>query len=57
MPNHSPEHLARMTGQSAAKRRADKLARLIASSPPLSEAEGRRLQSLLETRLVPDGTK
>ncbi len=35
MPNHSPDHMRRITGASAAKRRATKLARLIETSPPL----------------------
>ena len=50
MPNHSPEHMARLREESAAKRRADKLARLIASSPRLSEVQARRLHALLESR-------
>ncbi len=50
MPDHSPEHMARLARESAAKRRADKLARLITSAPRLSEAQARRLHALIDTR-------
>lgn len=48
MPNHSPEHMAMLSRESAAKRRATKLAQLIRTAPPLSKAETCRLQALLE---------
>jgi hypothetical protein len=57
MPDHSPQHMARLSQASAAQRRADKLARLILTSPLLSEAQGRRLQSLLEARVASGGAK
>ncbi len=52
MPNHSPEHMARLSKESASQRRADKLARLIATCPPLSEAQASRLRVLLESRVA-----
>ncbi len=51
MPNHSPEHMARLARESAAQRRTDKLARLIASSPSLSTAQADRLRLLLDKRV------
>ncbi len=51
MPDHSPQHMARLSQASAATRRADKLARLIASSPLLTKAQAERLQALLESRI------
>ena len=56
MPNHTPEHMARLTQQSAAQRRADKIARLLLSSPPLSEAQVRRLLELLAQCVAPTGS-
>jgi len=35
MPNHSPTHLAEMAQRSAAQRRTDKIARLVADAPLL----------------------
>ncbi len=52
MPDHSQTHLNRMSRKSAAKRRADKIAKLLTSSPPFSEAQGRVLQALLEARIA-----
>ncbi len=55
MPDHSPEHMARLAQASAAQRRTDKLARLIASSPQLSEAQARRLHALIKARAAGGG--
>lgn len=52
MPNHTPDHMARLARASAAQRRADKVARLIVSAPPFSEAQAARLRSLLEERIA-----
>lgn len=52
MPDHSPDHMARLARASAAQRRADKVARLIASAPLLSEAQAARLRSLLEEHVA-----
>ncbi len=57
MPDHSPGHMARLTRESAAQRRADKIARLLISAPLLSEAQVRRLQALLEARVAAGGTR
>ncbi|MGI8722599.1 MAG: hypothetical protein ACR2JG_10255 [Geodermatophilaceae bacterium] len=57
MPDHSPAHMARLTRESAAQRRADKIARLLISAPLLSEAQVRRLQTLLEARVAAGGTR
>lgn len=54
MPNHSSEHMAMLSKESAAKRRATKLAQLILTSPPLSRAETCRLQALLEELAAAD---
>ncbi len=40
MPNHSPTHLAKMAQRSAAQRRTDKLARLVADAPALNPGPG-----------------
>ena len=47
MPNHSPDHMRRITGASAAKRRATKLARLIETSPPLHREQVAQLCAAL----------
>lgn len=55
MPNHSPQHMARLSQESAAQRRADKLAPLLTSAPVFNEAQGARLRALLETRITGPG--
>ena len=50
MPNHSPTHLAKMAQRSAAQRRTDKLARLVADAPALNPAQVCRLKALLDER-------
>ncbi len=57
MPDHSPQHMARLARESAAKRRADKIAQLLVSSPPLNEVQGQRLQALLEARIADGAAK
>lgn len=57
MPDHSPTHMVRLTRESAAQRRAEKIARLVISAPLLSEAQVRRLQALLEARVAAGGTR
>jgi len=52
MPNHSPTHLAEMAQRSAAQRRTDKLARLVADAPALNRAQVCRLKALLDGRLA-----
>jgi len=52
MPNHSPTHLAKMAQRSAAQRRTDKLARLVADAPALNRAQVCRLKALLDGRLA-----
>ena len=52
MPNHSPTHLAKMAQRSAAQRRTDKLARLIADASALNPAQVSRLKALLDGRLA-----
>ncbi len=47
MPNHSPDHMRRITGASAAKRRATKLTRLIETSPPLHHEQVAQLCAAL----------
>lgn len=47
MPNHSPEHMQRITSASAAQRRAEKIARLIENAPPLTPDQRDRLALLL----------
>ncbi len=50
MPDHSPEHMARLSRESASKRRAAKLARLIRTSPPIATAQAAQLHQLLQER-------
>jgi len=50
MPNHSPTHLAEMAQRSAAQRRTDKLARLVADAPALNPAQVSHLKALLDER-------
>ncbi len=50
MPNHSPTHLAKMAQRSAAKRRTDKIARLVADAPALNPAQVSQLKALLDER-------
>ncbi len=50
MPNHSPTHLAKMAQRSAAQRRTDKIARLVADAPALNRAQVCRLKALLDER-------
>lgn len=57
MPDHSRPHLYRMSQKSAAKRRVDKIAQLLTSSPPFSQAQGRVLQALLEARIADGAAK
>lgn len=52
MPNHSPTHLAEMAQRSAAQRRTDKIARLVADVPLLNGAQVCRLKALLDGRLA-----
>ncbi len=52
MPNHSPTHLAEMAQRSAAQRRTDKIARLVADAPALNRAQVCRLKALLDGRLA-----
>ncbi len=52
MPNHSPTHLAKMAQRSAAQRRTDKIARLVADAPALNRAQVWRLKALLDGRLA-----
>ncbi len=52
MPNHSPTHLAKMAQRSAAQRRTDKIARLVADAPALNRAQVCRLKALLDGRLA-----
>jgi hypothetical protein len=52
MPNHSPTHLAEMAQRSAAQRRTDKLARLVADAPALNPAQVSHLKALLDGRLA-----
>ncbi len=51
MPNHSPEHLQRLTQASASSRRAAKIARLIQTAPRLDPAHVTQLAVLLRARL------
>jgi len=55
MPNHSPDHMRRITSASAATRRAAKIARLIATCPPLTDVKAAELQALLAERATPSG--
>jgi len=55
MPNHSPKHMKLLTERSAAQRRANKLAKLITTSPVLSEQQGHELHTLLDTRIAAGG--
>ena len=52
MPDHTPEHMARLSKESAAKRRTDKIARLIESSPVLSAEQASRLNGLISARVA-----
>jgi hypothetical protein len=52
MPNHSPTHLAKMAQRSAAQRRTDKIARLVADAPALNRAQVCHLKALLDGRLA-----
>lgn len=48
MPNHSPEHLRRITDESRAARRTTKIAQLIKTSPPLHPEQADRLRHLID---------
>lgn len=52
MPDHTARHLSEMAKKSAAARRADLIARLIESAPPLSAEQVDRLRALLHQRSV-----
>lgn len=55
MPDHTPEHLQRMAEMSAARRRAEKIASLLATAPRLEAGQVQRLHHLLEERIVSSG--
>lgn len=57
MPNHSPEHMRRLSGVSASRRRATKIARLIESSPPLEADLVRQLCAQLNSRVIEGGAR
>ena len=54
MPNHSPAHMARLARESAAKRRTEKIAKLLESSPALKPEQVDLLRGLL-TACAEDG--
>lgn len=55
MPNHTPQHMRRLSRESAAKRRASQLARLITTCPPLTEVQVAALHALLDERVATSG--
>ncbi len=55
MLNHSPEHMRRLSGVSAARRRAAKIARLIETAPPLEAEQVVSLCALLNSRVAAGG--
>ncbi len=55
MANHSPEHMRRLSGVSAARRRAAKLTRLIETAPPLEAEQVASLCALLTSRVAASG--
>lgn len=57
MPNHSPEHMRRLSGVSASRRRADKIARLIESAPPIEADQVTYLCALLNARVAVGGVR
>ncbi len=48
--NHSPAHMARLSKESAAKRRTEKIAKLLESSPALKPEQVDLLRGLLTAR-------
>jgi hypothetical protein len=57
MPNHSPEHLERITRVSASRRRAEKIARLISTAPPMDAQLVADLVALLDSRVADGGAR
>ncbi len=57
MPNHSQEHMRRLSGVSASRRRAAKIARLIETAPPLEGEQVLRLCALLNARVAAGGAR
>ncbi len=57
MPDHSPDHMRRLSGLSASRRRAAKIARLIETSPPLERDQVLRLCTLLNGRVAAGGAR
>lgn len=57
MPDHSPEHMRRLSGVSASRRRAVKIARLIESAPPLEADQVAYLCALLQARVAVGGAR
>jgi len=55
MPDHSDEHMQRLAGISASRRRASKIARLIDTAPPLEVDQVSNLHTLLDSRVVESG--
>ncbi len=55
MANQTPEHMHRLAGLSASRRRATKIARLIETAPPIEPDQVRHLCALLVSRRIKDG--
>ena len=51
MPNQTPEHMQRLAGISASRRRATKIAHLIDTAPPLEADQVSTLHTLLDSRV------
>lgn len=52
MPNHTDEHMQRLADISASRRRAEKLARLIETAPPLEADRVAHLCRLLNQHVA-----
>ena len=57
MPNQTPEHMQRLAGISASRRRATKIAHLIDTAPPLEADQVRHLCALLNSRMAAGGAR
>lgn len=51
MPNHTPEHMQRLTEASATKRRTKKISELIQTAPPIPPDQGEELRDLVQERM------
>lgn len=55
MSNHTDEHMQRLAGISASRRRASKIGRLIDTAPPLEVDQVSDLHTRLDSRVVDEG--